>query len=147
MFVLPPQGGVGISEVGFSVVPFDFLQNLVGTAFLLVFDVEHGIHEVLALQKTKAILPAEPGKDCAVVERGLGVEIGLGGPPGLHAVLEFAPEGVEVVACALGAEGGKILDFEMAGLLQIVVVGHDVGILLSERRRSEGGERKRKQAK
>jgi hypothetical protein len=56
---------------------------------------------MLALQKTKTILPAEAGKNCAVVERGLGVEIGLGGPPGRRAVLEFAPEGVEVVASAL----------------------------------------------
>ena len=113
-----------------DVVTFDLFQDLVGAADLLVLKVEHGIDEVLALEKTNAVLPAEAGEDGAVVERGLTVEVDLGRPPGGGAVLELGPESMKVVAAALGAEGGEILDLEAAGFLKIVVVGHDVGAFL-----------------
>jgi hypothetical protein len=84
-------------------VAFHFFQDLVGAAGLLVVDVENGIDEMLALQQAKAVLPAEASEDGAVVEGGLAIEIKLSGPPGSGAVFELGPEGVKIVALALGA--------------------------------------------
>ena len=141
-FVIVFLAGDGVRDgvVGFDVVAFDFFQNFVGAAGLLVLDVEHGIDEVLVLEQAEAILPAEAGEDGAVVEGGLAVEVEFGGPPGGGAVFEFGPEGVEVVAGALRAEGGKVFDFEAAWLFEVVVVGDDVGALLRERGESEEGQ-------
>ena len=141
MIVFLASDGVGDGIVGFDIVTLDFFQDLVGAAGLLVFDVENGIDEVLALEKAEAVLPAEAGEDGAVAESGLAVEVELGGPPGGRAVFELGPEGVKVVAAALGAEGGEVLDFEAARLLEIVVVGDDVRTLLRRRGRDESGRR------
>jgi hypothetical protein len=112
-------------------VAFHFLQDFVRAALVLVLEVENGIDEVLALQGANAILPAEAGEESAVVKGGLGVEINLGCPPGRGAIFEFGPEGVEVVAGALRAEGGEILDLEITGLFEVMIVGDDLGALLS----------------
>jgi len=122
--------GVGVGVVGFDVMSFDFFENLVGAAGLLVLEVEHGIDEVLALEKTYAILDAEAGEDRAVSEGGLAVEVEFRGPPGGRAIFEFSPERVEVVAAALRAEGREVFDFEVAGFFQVVIVGDDVRTLL-----------------
>jgi hypothetical protein len=91
-------------------MPFDFLQNFVGAADLLIFDIEHRIDEVFALQNAEAVFQAESSEEGAFVEGGLAVEVELGGPRGIDNVLEFSPEGVKVIASAMGAEGGKVLD-------------------------------------
>jgi hypothetical protein len=41
---------------------------------------------------------------------------------------------MEVVATSLSAHGGEILDLEVAGLFEVVIVSDDVGVFLSERR-------------
>ena len=46
-------------ESGFDVVAFDFLHDLVGFANLFVFQVEHRIDQVLALEQAKAHLVAD----------------------------------------------------------------------------------------
>jgi hypothetical protein len=112
--VLLAGDGVGDGVVGLDVVAFHFFQDLVGAAGLLVFDVENGIDEKLALQQAKAVLPAGASGDGAVVEGGLAIEIKLGGPPGGGAVFELSPEGMKIVALALGAEGREVFDFEAA---------------------------------
>src|SRR5277367_2249357 len=101
VIVLFAQQRVGVSVIGFNIVPLDFLQNLVGAAGVFVFDIQHGIDEMLLLQKAKTVLPAKTSKNRAVVERGLAVEINLGRPPRGCAVLELGPEGVKVVTTAL----------------------------------------------
>src|SRR5450432_115051 len=103
MSMLPSGDGVGIEPVFLDIVAFHFFQNFVGAAGVFVFDIDDGIDEVLALERTKAILPAEPGEKSAVVKRGLAINVELGGPPGGSAVFEFHPESVEIVAAALGA--------------------------------------------
>src|SRR6202040_1348238 len=103
MFVLLPQGGVGIGEIGLSVVPFDFLQNLVGTADLPVFDIEHWIDEVFAPQQAKAVFQPKPSKYATVGEGRLAVHIKRSRPPSRGAVFQFRPEGVKVVAATLRA--------------------------------------------
>ncbi len=97
--------GVGVAVVCFDVVAFDLFQDLVGAAGVFVLDVEDGVDEMLVLEQAEAVLPAKASKDRAVVESGLAIEIKLGGPPGGGAVFEFRPEGVEVIASALRAEG------------------------------------------
>ena len=143
-FVIVKLAGrcIGLGVVRFHVVAFDFLQDFVGGAGLLVFDVEHRVDEVFTLQQAKAILPAKSGEDRAVIECGLSVKVDLGGPPGGGSVFEFGPECVKVIAAALRAEGGEVFDLEAPRLFQIVVVGDDVGALLRVRRNcseAEGG--------
>jgi len=101
---------------------------------------------MLTLEKAETVLPAEAGEDGAVVEGGLAVEIKFGGPPGSGAVFELSPEGVEVVAGALGAESGEVFDFEAPGFFEIVVIGDDVGTFLRARRKSDCSQEQRQQA-
>ena len=68
------------------------------------------------------------------------VEVDLGGPPSGRAVFKLSPVGEKVVACALGAEGGKVLDLEAAGLFEVVVVGDDIGALLGASGQRDDGE-------
>jgi hypothetical protein len=67
----------------------------------------------------------------------LALKIELGSPPGRGAVFELRPEGMEVVAGALGAECGEILDLEIARLFEVVIISNDVRTLLSVRGRGE----------
>src|SRR5581483_4068812 len=97
--------GVWDSMVGLDVVTLDFFNDLVGFVDLLVFDIEHRIHRVLALEQAKAVFQAESSKERAVVEGGMGVDIEFGGPPGGCAIFEFHPIGDEVTGAALGAVG------------------------------------------
>jgi len=137
--VLLAGNGIRVKVVGFDVVTFDLFEDLVSSAGVLVFDVENGVDKMLLPQEAEAVLPTETGEDSAVVEGGLSVEIDLGRPPCGGPVLELGPEGVEVVAPALGAKGGEVFDFETSRLLQIVVVGHDVGTFLGSKRESNSG--------
>ena len=141
MIVFFARDPIGNGIVGFYVVTFDFFQNFVGSAGLLVFDIEDRIDEVLTLQYPKAIFEAEAGKDGAVVEGCLTIEVGLRGPPSSGAVLELHPERVKIIALALGSEGREIFHFETARLLKIVIVGDDVGTLLRRRRERERNRR------
>src|SRR5450631_4206683 len=103
VIMLLPEYGIGIESIGLNVVALDLFQNFVGAAGVFVFHVEDRIDEVLAPERTKTILPAEPGEKSAVVKCGLAVEVELGSPPGGGAVFELHPESMEVVATALGA--------------------------------------------
>lgn len=85
---------------------------------------------MLALEQAKSILPSEASEEGAVVEGDLPVEVDLGGPPSGRAVFKLGPVGEKVVACVLGAKGGKVLDLEAAGLFEVVVVGDDIGALV-----------------
>jgi len=89
---------------------------------------------VLALQHPEAILPPETCEYGAVVKSGLAVQIKLRGPPGGCSVFKLGPEGMEVVAASLSANGGKIPDLQVAGLFEIVVISDKVRILLREDR-------------
>src|SRR5450755_1929388 len=137
MSMLPSGDGVGIEPVFLDIVAFHFFQNFVGAADVFVFDIDDRIDEMLVLERTKAILPAEPGEKSAVVKGGLAVEVELGGPPGGSAIFELHPESMEVVAAALGAEGGEVFNLEVAGFFEVMIVGDDVGIFLSAGSRND----------
>src|SRR5271157_1591916 len=145
MVVPLAQDGVGIGVVGFDVVAFNFLDDLVRLADLLVLDIDHGIDEMLALERTEAVFPAKTGEKGAVVKGCLPVKIKLGRPPGGGAVLEFNPEGMEAIARALRTSRGEILHLEVSGLLEVMIVSHDVRTFLSESLLAE--EEKQKQTK
>src|SRR5712664_1276079 len=119
-------------EIGFHVVAFDLFQDLVGSVLIFILEVENRIDEVFALQNSEAILPSETCEYRAVVERGLAVQVELRGPPGCRAVFEFAPEGMEVIPASLRAKCGEILDLQVAGLFEIVVISDKVWVLLRE---------------
>src|ERR1700719_1051100 len=121
-------------EVRFQVVTFAFFEDLVGAVLVFILNIKDGIDEVFALQKTEAILPAEAREQRAVVESSLAVQIELRGPPGSCAVFELGPEGVEVVAASLGAISREILDLEVAGFFEIVIIGDKVRSLLGKGR-------------
>ena len=57
MLVFLPQFRIRLGEIGLYVVSFNFLQDLVGAADLLVFDVEHRVDKVLALEP-EIVLPS-----------------------------------------------------------------------------------------
>src|SRR5215472_4982746 len=134
VIALEPGEGVRSYVIGFDVVPLDFFQNLVGPVELFVLDIKNGVHEVFALKRAEAILPAKSCEDGAVSECGLAVEIDLGGPPRLGAVFEFGPDGVEVVAGTLCAESREVFHLKTAGLLKVVVIGDEIGAFLSASR-------------
>jgi hypothetical protein len=77
---------------------------------------------VLTFQGADTVLETQARKYGAVMERV---------PPGGGPVLKFSPEGVEVVAGTLRPEGGKVFNFQVAGLLKIVIIGNHVRTLLS----------------
>src|SRR5260370_19556294 len=133
-------------EVRFHVVAFAFFEDLVRAVLVFILDIKDGVDEVFALQRPEAILPAETREHGAVVECGLAVQVQLSRPPCGCAVIKLGPVGMEVVAASLGAHGGEILDLEVAGFFEIVVVGDKVRILLSQgsqrRENREYGEEK-----
>jgi len=45
---------------------------------------------------------------------------------------------MEVVASSLRAQGGEILDLQVAGFFEIVIVSDDVRVFLSEGRKGAG---------
>src|SRR5450432_388580 len=137
MIMLLPGDGVGIEPVFLDIVAFHFFQNFVGAAGVFVFDIDDRIDEVFVLERTKAILPAKSGEKSAVVKGGLAVQVELRGPPGGGAIFELHPESMEVVATALGAEGGEVFNLEVAGFFEVVIVGDDVGIFLGAGSRSD----------
>src|SRR5882762_4007618 len=122
-------------EARFQVVTFPFFEDLVRAVLVFILGIDDGIDEVFALQKTEAILPAEAREQRAVVESSLAVQVELRSPPGSCAVFELGPEGMEVVAASLGAIGGEILDLEVAGFFEIVIIGNKVRPLLGKGRR------------
>src|SRR6202140_1119655 len=122
-------------ETRFQVVAFAFFEALVRAVLVFILNIEDRIDEVLALQKTKAILPAEAREHGAVLESSLAVQVALRGPPGSCAVFELRPEGVEVVAAPLGAIRREVLDLEVAGFFEIVIIGDKVRSLLGKGRR------------
>src|SRR6476646_5992331 len=123
---------------------FALFEDFVGAALVLVFQVEDGIDEMLAFQDAEPIFPAEARKYSGIAKSGLAIQVELGGPPGCGTILELHPIGVEVVAAALGAEGGEIFDFEVPRLLEKMVVGHEVGVFLgrsgARKKNEKGGE-------
>jgi len=138
VIVFLTQYTVGLGEIGFDVVAFDFLQDFVGAAGLLVFNIEHRIDEMFTVEQAKAILHAKAGEDRAIGKCGLAVEVKLGGPPGGRPIFEFEPEGMKIIAAALGAESGEIFDLEIARLLEIVIISDDVRALLRGQRSACG---------
>src|SRR5467141_4177583 len=124
-------------EVRFHIVTFDFLEDFVRAVLVFIFDIEDRIDEVFALQRPEAILPAEAREHRAVVESSLAVQVELRGPPGGCAIFKLGPERVKAVADSLGAIGGEILDLEVAGLFEIVIIGDKVRALLGKGRRGK----------
>ena len=135
MDVLLPSFRIRSEEVRFHVVAFGFFEDLVGAVLVFILNIEDRIDEVFALQKTEAILPAQAREQRVVVESSLAVQVELRRPPGGCAVFELGPEGVEVVAASLGAIRREILDLEVAGFFEIVIIGDKVRSLLGQGRR------------
>ncbi len=69
VIVLPTQLGIRSQEIDLNVVPFDFLKKLVGTALVLVLEVQNRIDEVLVAKRANAMFPTESCKDCGILER------------------------------------------------------------------------------
>jgi len=124
-------------KVRFHIVAFDFFEDLVRAVLVFILKIEDGIDEVFVLQKAEAILPAEAREHRAVVESSLAVQVELRGPPSGGAVFKLGPERVKAVADSLGAVCGEILDFEVAGLFEIVIIGDKVRALLGKGRRGK----------
>src|SRR5260370_27461612 len=124
-------------EVRFHVVAFAFLEDFVRAVLVFILDIEDGIDEVFALQRPDAILPSEAREHRTVAESSLAVQVELRGPPSGCAVFELNPVGEEVVAASLGAKGGEILDLDVAGLFEIVIIGDKVRPLLGMGRRGK----------
>jgi len=125
-------------------VPLPFLEDLVRAVLVFILDIEDGIDEMFALQRPEAILPAETGKHRAVAGGSLAIQVDFRGPPGGRAVFEFRPVAVEVVPAPLGPEGREILDLQVAGFLQIVIIGDKIRTLLGD---GIGSRAKREQKK
>jgi len=85
---------------------------------------------MLRPQHAESVLDSKAREDCAVVKSALPVQVQFGGPPRLDAIFEFHPRSDEIVAEPLRAEGGEILNLEIARLFQMVIVGHDVRTFL-----------------
>lgn len=130
LLVFLSQGAVGRGKIGLNVVAFNLLQDFFGAIEILILYVQNGVDEVFALQWPHAILPANPGKCRAVAKGCLPVEIKRRRPPGLRSILELRPIAVEVVSAALRTEHGGVGNFQVARFLQVVVIGHKVGVLL-----------------
>jgi len=111
-------------------MPFDFLQNLIGSILLFVFDVDQWIDEMFPLEHAEAIFPAKAGEERAVVKRGLRVDVEFRGPPGLGAILELHPKSMEVAGGALRTKRGEIFNIQISRLFEVVIIGHDVRTLL-----------------
>src|SRR5712664_4151391 len=122
-------------EVRFHIVAFDFFADLVRAVLGFILDVEDGTDKVFALQRPDAILPPESREHRTVAESSLAVQVELRGPPSGCTVFERNPVGEEVVAASLGAIGREILDLEVAGLFEIVIIGDKVRPLLGMGRR------------
>ena len=127
------EGCIAFVVVRFDVVAFDFFENLVRSALLLVLDVDDWIDEVLVLERPNAIFPAKAGKEAAIVKSSLSVEIELGRIPCRDTVFELDPVGMKVVAGPLCPKCGEVLDLEMPRFFEVMVVSHDVGVLLCAR--------------
>jgi hypothetical protein len=78
------------------------------------------------------------------MKRSLRVEVKLGGPPGLDAILKLGPVGMEIVSGALRAERGELFNLKVSGLLEIMVVSDKVWIFLSLQRATKGRENQHK---
>jgi hypothetical protein len=137
MDMVLPGFRVRNKEIRFHIVAFDFFEDLVRAVLVFILNVEDGIDEVFVLQKPEAILPAEARENRTVVESSLTVQVELRCPPSGCAVFKLGPERVKVVADSLGAVCGEILDFEIAGLFEIVIIGDKVRALLGKGRRGK----------
>src|SRR5260370_26699258 len=121
-------------EIRFHVMAFAFFENLVRPILVLILDIQDRIDEVFLLQNSEAVLPPETGEYRAVVKRGLAIQIELRRPPSCCAVFELAPESVEVIRASLRPKCGEILDLQVAGLFEIMVISDKVRVLLREGR-------------
>ncbi len=139
MLAFLAQSCIGYGIVGLHVMALDLLEDFVSAAYVFVLDVNYWIDEMLVFQGTETVLPAEPGKDCGIVEGSLAVQIEFCSPPRCGTVFKLHPEGMKVVATVLSAEGGIVFDLKISWFFQIVVVGHYVRILLAPERRSHDG--------
>src|SRR5260370_30769911 len=90
-------------------------------------------------ERTESVLPTKAGEERAVGERGLAVKVELRSPPARSPVVELCPEGVEVMAGALRSQRGDVRELEVASLLEIVIVGEEVGTLLGDGTRANSG--------
>ncbi len=124
---------VGRRMVGFAVVPDHLEHRLVGAVDVLEFDVEHRVDPVLAQQRPPAVLPAPAGERRAVAMGRLAVEVELGRPPTLDAVLQLRRRRDESARAPLAGDDRIDGDLQVAELLQLVVVGDEERALLGAR--------------
>src|SRR5882757_3589643 len=122
---------VGSKKIRCHIVTFHFPEDFVGAVFAYVLNVEDWIDDVFVLKRTKTVFPAYAGEECAVAKSGLAIQVKFGGPPSRGAVLQFSPEGMEIITAMLGPESRKVFDLQIAGLFQIVVVGNKIGAFLA----------------
>src|SRR5882724_897166 len=113
------------------IVTFYFPEDFVGAVLVYVLNIKDWIDEVFVLKRAKTIFPAHAGEKCAVAKSGLAIQVKFGGPPSRSAVLQFSPEGMEIIAAMLGPESRKVFDLKVAGLFQIVIVGNKIGAFLA----------------
>src|SRR5260370_33593702 len=106
--------GIGLQEVRLDVVSFDLFQNLVCAVLSLILKIQNGIYEVLAFEGAETVLETEARKNSVVVERGLTIQVELSRPPSSSPVLQFSPEGMEIVATTLRAKSGEVFNLQIA---------------------------------
>src|SRR5581483_984694 len=139
-FFIETRDRITVEEIGHAVVANHFAQRFVGTG-VFEFGIDYGVDPMLSHHGTNAVLPAEAGKNRAVVLSALTVEVELGGPPGLHAVFEFNIGAEEQIRSWRMPGDIEHFDFQISRLLHFVAVGDKVRAFL---RSQEWRERKNK---
>src|SRR6185437_13056892 len=125
--------GMGLAELGvvFKIerrLAHNFLLNAAALVDVFVFQVEDRVNGMLGGQGSKAALQAPTGEDGAVPGGGLALQVELRGPPAVYSVLQFGKgRDVGPLPAARHAGSGVHLQFEIAGLLQVMVVSDEIG--------------------
>ena len=86
---------------------------------------------MLPHQGPESIFEPKAGKEGRFLSSGLGVEVNLRGPPTCDAVFELAGERAVTVAVRGPADSRLRLNLEVSGLLEVMGVGNEVGLLLA----------------
>ena len=109
----------------------DLFLNPTGFIHGFVLDVDHGIDPVLGLEWPESVLEAPSGERIPITSRGQPFQVQLGRPPSGQSVLQFQPRrGVRVSIGLWQASRRDDGNFQIAALLEVVVVGHEIRGLL-----------------
>src|SRR5215469_8267461 len=103
-------------------MPLDLFHDAAGLVHAFVFEIEHRIDTVLALERAEAVLNPPAREHGAVTRGGLAFDVELAGPSAGDAIFDFSIGSNEQLLPRAGDSGRAAgLDFQIAGLFQMVV--------------------------